>query len=218
MTIQEIYTNYKIMPILQTHMLRVASVSKIICESLQIDSKNIITACLLHDIGNIVKFNFDYDQLVLEPEGRVYWENVKKEFVDKYGSEQYQVTHKIIDELGLEARVKELVESVGFTKAKDILESNDMEKWICCYSDQKVGFSSVMSIEERIDEGFKRYLTNNKIKPAEIEKHRAENKFYREFLMQMEKRIFENSKIKPEDITNENVDLETESLKLLFLS
>jgi len=62
MTIQQIYDHYDIMPSLQLHMLRVTAVAAMIVESFNqpLDKNNIIKACLLHDMGNIVKFDFNY--------------------------------------------------------------------------------------------------------------------------------------------------------------
>ena len=70
MTILEIYEKYKIMPQLRTHMLRVAAVGKIVCDAVNekvkqnrgefVNTKNVVTACLLHDMGNIIKFDLNY--------------------------------------------------------------------------------------------------------------------------------------------------------------
>ena len=59
MNIQEIYTKYKIMPSLQLHQYRVAGVAMYLCErvKMKIDTDNIIAACLLHDMGNIIKIH-----------------------------------------------------------------------------------------------------------------------------------------------------------------
>ncbi|USN54769.1 MAG: HD domain-containing protein [Candidatus Peribacteria bacterium] len=60
-SIQDIYTQYQIPPSLQEHMLRVAAVAEQIClhSSQEIDHATIVTAALLHDMGNIIKFNLD---------------------------------------------------------------------------------------------------------------------------------------------------------------
>ena len=50
------------MPNLAMHQLRVAGVAMQICESLDtnIDTNSVVKACLLHDMGNIIKFNLLY--------------------------------------------------------------------------------------------------------------------------------------------------------------
>ena len=74
-TIQEIYTHYQIMPVLQQHMLRVAGVTDLICQLAgdKVDSHNVVIAALLHDSGNIIKFDLQRFPHFLEPEGLDYW-------------------------------------------------------------------------------------------------------------------------------------------------
>jgi len=59
MQILKIYEKYKILPALQQHMFRVASVAKMIAEHMviDVDIDCITKAALLHDMGNILKFN-----------------------------------------------------------------------------------------------------------------------------------------------------------------
>ena len=54
--ISEIYAEYKIMPNLQMHMYRVAAVASLIYDNFNepLNKEEIITACLLHDMGNII--------------------------------------------------------------------------------------------------------------------------------------------------------------------
>jgi len=63
-TITEIYEHYNIPPWLQEHMLRVSAVSSIICDQLgdKVRKHEVVSACLLHDMGNIIKFDFDSSQ------------------------------------------------------------------------------------------------------------------------------------------------------------
>ena len=60
--ITDIYEKYKIMPLLAMHQIRVAAVAMMICDSLSvpIDKDSVIKACLLHDIGNIIKFDLNH--------------------------------------------------------------------------------------------------------------------------------------------------------------
>jgi len=61
------------MPSLQLHMFRVAGVASVICENFKqpelINQDDIVSACLLHDMGNIIKFNLSLFPQFLEPEG-----------------------------------------------------------------------------------------------------------------------------------------------------
>ena len=59
MNILEIYNKYHLPENLQMHMLRVAACSNLIIDNwngLDIDKQAIIRVCLLHDMGNMVKY------------------------------------------------------------------------------------------------------------------------------------------------------------------
>jgi HD superfamily phosphodiesterase len=75
MKISKIYEKFKVPSHLQDHMFQVASVAKLICDNFktEINEQDILHACLLHDIGNIVKFNFTVKPELFEPEGINYW-------------------------------------------------------------------------------------------------------------------------------------------------
>ena len=62
MKIKDIYSKYNIPPNLQLHMFRVAAFADILCDNhkkVDFDKEIIIKSCLLHDLGNIIKFDFD---------------------------------------------------------------------------------------------------------------------------------------------------------------
>ena len=85
-TVQQIYNEYRLMPTLQLHQLRVAGVAKIIADSFngEIDKESIVLACLFHDMGNIIKFDLKNFPEYNQPEGIEYWQKVQSEFLEKY--------------------------------------------------------------------------------------------------------------------------------------
>ncbi len=87
-TPQEIYTAYEIMPSLQLHQLRVAAVAKLICQNFRqsVNERDVILACLFHDMGNTIKFEPKLMPSVYEPEGVEYWLQIKAEYIKKYES------------------------------------------------------------------------------------------------------------------------------------
>jgi hypothetical protein len=114
--IKDIYEEYKIMPNLQMHQLRVAGVVSQLCDSLNLEvtKETLIITCLLHDMGNIIKSRLDYFPEFIKPEGLGYWQNVKDEFIQKYGEDEHEATVQIIKELGLPERVVNLAGKTDF--------------------------------------------------------------------------------------------------------
>lgn len=207
MKILEVYKNYKIMPNLETHQLRVAAVGKIILENLKKrlnDEVNVISACLLHDMGNIIKFNLKVFPEFLQPEGFEYWNNIRNQFLERYGDDEHIATERIVKELKISERTFELVSNVGFTRSERVLATKDISKMICLYSDQRVGPKGVLSIQERIEEGNKRY--GNKYDDS-----KSQNSF--DALKKIENQIFKYANIRPEDIIDEKVNLVIDELK-----
>jgi len=202
MNILGIYKNYQIMPILQQHHLRTASVAKLISDNATIDvnCENIVKACLLHDMGNIVKFDLTYIPDAVEPEGLKYWQNVKEEFINKYGPDEHTATKKIIREITNDNEIHKLVESIGFSRSCNNLKINDYAKKICCYSDHRVTPFGISSLEERMQEGRKRFKRN---KGDTCGKDHFEK--YVDCMRELEKQIFKKCKIKAEDINDKTI-------------
>ncbi|MFW5703170.1 MAG: HD domain-containing protein, partial [Candidatus Dojkabacteria bacterium] len=119
MTIQQAYVKFQIMPSLQLHQLRVGAVAKLILEHSpgKLERGEIITACLLHDMGNIIKFDLDLLPQFLLPEGKAYWQGVKTDFIKKYGSDEHEATVKIAKELDVSDKTLVLMSNIGFSKA-----------------------------------------------------------------------------------------------------
>lgn len=209
-----IYSSYRIMPSLQIHQLRVAAVAKTICDSLirGVNTKDVVITCLFHDMGNIIKFDLNYFPEFVRPEGLEYWQNIKNEFIEKYGAEEHAATHKIFEEIGLNETQLSYLSAIGFSKTKEAAQTESFEKKICIYADQRVGPHSVLSLNGRIAEGQKRYA--GKIKGNEI---------YSEFeervraIKEVETQIFSISKIKPEEITDESIEKKINALKELMI-
>lgn len=201
--ILSIYSEYKIMPTLQQHQLRVAAVAKQICDSISfsLDKEGIIKVCLLHDMGNIIKFDLNYFPDFVKPEGLEYWESIKKEYIDKYGTEEHIATEKICTEIGLSEKEKSYLNSVGFSRVKKALASNSLEQKICCYSDQRVGPHGTLSIQDRLVDGRKRY--EGRKEKAMISEQFEELALA---LKKLEEEIFSYSNLKPEDINDNSVE------------
>jgi hypothetical protein len=202
MKIQKIYDEYKTMPQLQLHMLRVAGVAKIICDNFQkeIEKESVITAALLHDMGNIIKFNLNRFPEYLEPKGLKYWEEVKGDYIKKYGQDEHLASEKIAQEIGVSEIVQEIIKAYGFKNAQKTLNYTGFERKITPYSDMRVGVNGIQSMDTRIDAGVKRYSKGRKKGLNKITLLDLKNTWRK-----IEKQIFSHTKISPKNITDKGV-------------
>jgi hypothetical protein len=205
----DIYKEYKIMPNLVMHQIRVAAVAMQICESLdiEIDKESIVKACLLHDMGNIIKFKLDHFPEWSDPEGIDYWAKVKEEYILKYGNNEHQSSHTIAQELGVASYIIDLINCIDSSIIKNIDMGNDLNQKICMYSDNRVSPYGIVSIEEHSLDAKERYKNHPH---AFIEEKRL---IFMGNLYSIEKQIFSHTKIKPEDINDESVKNYLEKLK-----
>lgn len=211
-TAQEIYTAYKTMPSLQLHQLRVAAVAKMVCESLTkpVDTNSVLLACLFHDMGNIIKSDLTYFPAFTEPEGLEYWQKIKEEYIQKYGTDHHAANVAIAREIGLPEKAQELIAGIGFSRMKEILHSG-MEQKICEYGDLRVGPHGVLSMAERLEEGRKRYADTKTVRPYYI----AQDAYLElsNAAEEIEKNIFADVHIAPSVIAEENIAPHIEGLR-----
>jgi len=190
------------MPVLQLHQLRVAAVAKQICESLEInvDSTTVITACLLHDMGNIIKFDTSIFPEYYQPEGVEYWKEIQSKFIDKYGKDEHYASLVIAKEIGVNAAVLDCIESIDFGKALINVARKELEPKICDNADMRVGPHGVLSVDQRLAEGAKRYKNrlDKWVLPEEQEK-------LQHAVRDIEAQVYKHSRIKPTGITDETV-------------
>ena len=208
--ISDIYQEYKIPPNLQRHMLWVAAVAVMICDNFDepLPKEDIVTACLLHDMGNIVKYDMSIFPELLEPEGPEYWKQIQVEFWNKYGKDDHQANLKIAKELGTSPNVIKLIDHIGFHNYCFLSRGNNFDLKITTYTDTRVDPHGVVSYDDRMEEARKRYQNREGYIFEEEERQKlvACGK-------EVEKQIFAKCKIKPEDINKEAVKPIIESLK-----
>jgi hypothetical protein len=195
--ISEIYAEYKIPQNLQEHMLRSAAVASLVCDNLNepTDKKQIISACLLHDMGNIIKYDFSLPGSY-GPEGIEYWKTVQGEYIKKYGTDEHKATVQIVRELNLSSEIVDLIDKVDFQKFCVHSGGNNFNIKIICYADSRVDPHGIVSYEERLADVRERYKDRKDLFPEE----------HREELIacgkEIEKQIFAKCKIKPADIND----------------
>ncbi|MEN8252894.1 MAG: HD domain-containing protein [Patescibacteria group bacterium] len=203
------------MPSLQQHQLRVAAVAKLICENFtnHIDSKSIITACLLHDMGNILKSDLTLFPDFLKPEGLEYWQVVKEEFREKYGDDEHWASMLISKELGVKQKVLDLIDGIGFENIEKHFSAKDLENMICEYADCRVAPHGVVSLDERLTDLEERYG----FRYPDSDHKNMRQKFY-DLARRSETYIFKNLIIKPKDISAEALNDTIPELRLFEIS
>jgi len=155
MTITEIYEKFTIPPNLQEHMLTVAEVSRFIVDHWtgpELDSERVIKAALLHDLGNIVKFDFDkYHHFLGEVLKREdYWKKIQREIIDQYGDDDHKVTEMMLKKIGVDNSITSVILIKSFANSAELATSPNWYPRILLYSDMRVMPHGVTSFEERL--------------------------------------------------------------------
>lgn len=204
--IHSLYDEYCVPDNVRMHMMRVAAVSELICDKMKpkIDSSDLVAVSLIHDLGNIVKMDFDHKRkiLLLYKKDRCnldYLRIKQKEFWKKYGKDDNHANDLIAEEIGVNKRVLYLLKHKGIEDRETNFWVNDIELMILFYADGRVSPKGVTSIKHRLKEYIKRYELDKD--PIRVER----SKKFLEFSLSVEKIIFKHLKIKPSFITNKSV-------------
>ncbi len=209
----DIYNEYKIPLNLQLHQLKVAAVASQIAAHIDVvDRDSLIIAALLHDMGNVVKFDFTHSkELFGYSDEEVEKEKaLQAEFMRRYGQNEHIANVEIARELGASPRVIELVDQNEFKALCSHRDSDDLEKKILHYADGRVSPLRICSYDERMAEAGKRY-SNHALKPS---LPKSDWLKLVDCGRDMEKQIFAlTHDLKPEDITDDSVKPIIESLK-----
>ena len=218
-TAAEIYETYHIPPWLQLHQLRVAAVGKMVVESIQtpVDHDAIITACLLHDIGAIVKFDFSKNdgtmRGLLAPEDVAHWQEVQRVMRKKYGDGEHPATDAILIELGVSESVRTIINESGLEKMQAMIAHDHVAVQILQYADMRVAPYGVDSTHKRLEDVRERYG----------DRLRAAGKYdtFREHFdcaRTIEERLFAGATIRPESISDSTIAPHIETLKKYAIS
>ncbi len=208
--ILELYDTYKIMPQLAAHQLRVAAVAYAITQAIfePLHTEELISACLLHDMGNILKFDLTVFPEFLEPQGRDYWEGVKEEWRKKYGSDEHLATLAIAREIGVSERTVSYIDAVGFSQADENEESGSFEKKIAAYADMRVAPQGIVTLDERLEEANRRYADR-----TDRKEDASSAALFAAALQTIEKQIFAHASDTPNDITASSCERYIPALK-----
>jgi hypothetical protein len=157
MNLTEVYQRLAIPPNLAEHMKTVRLIVEWIekhWEGEKLNWEQIKTAASLHDLGNIVKFDFEKhpEFLGAEAERIEYWKEKQSEVVEKYGKDDHEVTEKMLVEIGADEEVIKIIGGKSFANSVEIAK---MESWgpkILRYADLRTSPNGLVSMKERLDE------------------------------------------------------------------
>jgi hypothetical protein len=202
--IHSVYSKFDLPSNLRMHCFRTAAIAELICDNWNgpaINKNDIVAALLLHDLGNLIKYDFSHQNLLSQEDaGKIdYWRQRQKETIEKYGSSETEATMKMVCELAVEARLKSLLaghESLDDWNAA-VLGGNDWDNKIISYADCRVSPFGVVTIEER----FKDLITRRKGKPVE--------QVYRALfpsVIELEAQLSQKMSISPSQITDKTIE------------
>lgn len=159
---------------------------------LSIDKNAVVSACLLHDMGNLIKVKFESAPELFEPEGIGYWQEIQAEMVDMYG-DVGSATRAIVHEIAPLPVVEETIEDALFSKMATIAESGTREAKLLEYADMRVALHGISSMKERFDDIRERYVPMHHTGEY-IDKLEAA-------AAKIESELFAGASITPDDIT-----------------
>lgn len=156
-TIREIYSEFCIPPNLAQHRHTVA---KVVCSIRdhwvgdKVDWSFIIKAALLHDLGNIVKFNFEAHLgfLGMEASNVDYWRGVQKKIVQKYGADDHIASGNMLKEIGITGNLLDVIQDKSFSNAIAVSLDDDWYSKILLYADMRVMPHGIVTLEERLSD------------------------------------------------------------------
>jgi hypothetical protein len=161
MQIQDIYTQYNLMPQLITHQLRVGAIATFITQgwSDRELAHETVLSSLLHDMGNMAKFKLD--KPVMPIENLAYWQAEQQRFWDTYGTEAHAATYAILHELKLDKITKYLLAESMFYDNRNVTRDSFVvaprPAVVVLYGDLRVAIDGVVSLEERLVDLERRY-------------------------------------------------------------
>ena len=207
--IKGIYDRFLILPNLRLHMYRTAAVAEMMCDNWKgaaINKQDIAAACLLHDIGNIVKFDLGEKRSIAllgrSAKNLKYWLRVKKDTMRRYGRSDNEATHNMLVALRANRKVQLIISRMAHVFRDYKRSSSDYELLLCEYADCRTAPYGIASVTERFADFAERY------KRSSIAANRTRVKFVISKLGKMldfEKMLFTHMRIMPEQVNDRSI-------------
>lgn len=162
MKIVAIYKNNPVPQLLQQHQIRAAALGAYLSDNFEnpnkVDKVLIIKSLLLHDMGNVIKFDLANNFLTTEENKNIkFWEAQQKIYKNKYNNDEHLATYQMVKELKNTEDVYEVLTHTGSSRLQEVLASPNFNLKIVTYADLRCAPFAVVKINERFDEIIKRY-------------------------------------------------------------
>ena len=209
MTANQIYLHFQLPPVLQLHQLRVASVAEQIFQLINFpNTDTYVQACLVHDLGNMIKFDFSQMRMAkfLEPEGVEYWQKIQQDQIEKYGVDEEKATLTMLTEIEIAPEIVAIVAKLTFPFIPEIHDSPNLGLKISKYADMRVAPGGVVSLQERLADLKIRYQNRYPNNEPEME-------LYHQYLYDIEQQIIDQTQLDPTQITDDSINDRIPQLK-----
>lgn len=164
LSIAKVYEKFSIPPGLQKHMYTTAALGMIICDHWSgptLQKENIIMALLLHDLGNLIKFDLsDTAQILDESLFTPYWRSLQSQQKKTYGNDAHTATLNMARECIQNQEVIALIDGMDTAYLEKIAQGS-LEQQICEYADLRVTPKGITSLAERLADIQKRYSASS---------------------------------------------------------
>ena len=211
-----IYQAYALPKHLRDHMLKTAA---LVCWILDrwkgkdvLNKGRMIKACLLHDIGNIVKGSDEKFRRIFpdsfSEDAWQYWLNVRSHIGKRYGTTDIEATLNIANEINVGTDVIRLIQAKQFSNNAKTCNDSDFEAKICAYADQRISPEGVLSIRDRLSEAKRRQkgISTSSVNQSNFEELKS-------CALKIEEQIFAYTQGKPEDITDASIERYIDEMK-----
>jgi hypothetical protein len=203
-SINRIYDRFDIVPHLRLHMFRVAGVGEYVIDNWDSEGKpdknRVVAELLIHDLGNIVKFDFKTKELWagFTDSEKVRWKKSQDATIAKYGSDvDYVVTLAMAKEVGASEGILSILSTISEGTMDQVLESKDYGLQLCSYADHRVCPTGIVSLKERFADLRVRYKAKLGAEYRDV---------WNDSLgLRLEAGLLKNTALRPEEINDESV-------------
>lgn len=141
---------------LQEHMLRVASLAKIILDHWSgpvVDKEAIIQACVFHDITKPINFDLAKQaQFGMSKTEISNLDKLQRRLRTSYGDNEHHTTVKVCKEIGCSPTAVKIVNDLEWSYIPSLLSKKDLESLIPIYGDMRVGPKGILTLKQRLED------------------------------------------------------------------